>query len=94
LSDADIYLQDPLWRSEDLAYVNPHVMAFSRILDLDVLFAERMLELPGNKGSERQPMDWSIVLDQLPQYSSFQEIDSTLIDKLNSILSTDLIRYV
>lgn len=70
LSKDDVFLQEPFWRPSEVTYSNPQVIEFDDIDEENVLLQD-MLEASDHKASIMPTVDWSSVLDQLPQYHTF-----------------------
>ena len=93
LSNQEVYLQDPLWKDDGFDYDNPHILPIAGISDVELLFTEQMLDLAGSQAARRQRTDWNAMLDLLPQCHGSWDDDSSMTDRLSSVLSATLLRY-
>lgn len=79
LSDNDMFLQEPIWRTDQREYHNPHIWTFEEFPEVDIWLAG----LSRNKSFEEQmaaQQGWNQVLDELSSFkSAHTDLDTSLL---------------
>ncbi|KAK5712281.1 hypothetical protein LTR15_011859 [Elasticomyces elasticus] len=80
LAESGFCLQDPIWLEAGLTYLNPHVITFEGLADVDVWLQELSLRTDAT-GRLATTAEWNAALDSLPQHVWSSDVkDSGVLD--------------
>ncbi|KAK3619536.1 hypothetical protein LTR56_023971 [Elasticomyces elasticus] len=86
LAEHGLSLQDPIWLESGLMCLNPHVVTFEGLADVDIWLQELSLRTDAT-GRSTTTVEWNAALDSLPQHSWSSDVNDSGV--LDGKLATD-----